>query len=268
MALFSIHIRYIGFGTVAAILASMCSVPGTAQSTPSNATPVTASQSRIAQPESKVSGTKVVSPAGHRSARKTVQPAQVVETRPADPPPPNWPANSQAQPASVGWNGRELKIAATNSSLKQVLADISTATGVTVEGAGNDLRIFGSYGPASAREVLSELLEGSGYNVLMIGDQGEGTPRELVLTAKAGQGVGAQRQPGMSQQSQNGDDDAQEDVEPQDQQPEPIVAPPHPANILPQQPPDARTPQQMLQEMQQRQQLQQQVQPGVQPPNQ
>jgi hypothetical protein len=63
---------------------------------------------------------------------------------------------------------------ATNSSLQQILSDVSTATGVKVEGTPGDQRVYGSYGPAPARDVLSQLLDGSGYNVLMIGDQGEG----------------------------------------------------------------------------------------------
>jgi len=58
------------------------------------------------------------------------------------------------------------------------------ATGAKLEGFSADQRVFGNYGPGTAREVLSQLLEGSGYNVMLIGDQGEGTPREIVLSSK------------------------------------------------------------------------------------
>jgi hypothetical protein len=191
--------------------------------------------------------------------------APVVETRPPDPPPPDWPANAKAQNASVGWNGRDLSIAASNSSLKQILHDVSTATGLKVDGIGNDqkadARVYGSYGPASARDVLSQLLEGSGYNVLMIGDQGEGTPRELLLTAKSAHNSATKGQQGgiQAQQNQNQEDEVQEEPE----QPEP---PPPPTLNRPvgnpQQPDQGRTPQQLLQDLQQQriQQLQQQQQ--------
>jgi hypothetical protein len=196
--------------------------------------------------------------------------APVVETRPPDPPPPDWPANAKPVAPRVGWDGRDLSISAANSSLKQILQDVSTATGVKVEGMGNDqrsdTRIYGSYGPAAPRDVLGKLLEGSGYNVMMVGDQGEGTPRELVLTAKTGHSGSPQSQTGAGAQNQVQDEDQQEEPE----QPElpPIQQRPF-GN--PQAPGQGLTPQQLLQEMQQRQQqLQQQQQqqpPGGQPPN-
>jgi hypothetical protein len=168
----------------------------------------------------------------------------------------------------VGWNGRDLSVAATNSSLVQIMHDISAATGVEVEGMSKDQRVFGSYGPAPAREVLSQLLEGSGYNVLMIGDKGQGEPRELVLTAKAAHPTGNQSQMQPGQQPQATDDDQQQEEPEQPEQPEPGMRRPFNA---PQQPGSGRTPQQMMEEMQQRQQqLQQQMQNNPQqttPPN-
>ena len=47
-------------------------------------------------------------------------------------------------------------------------------------------RIFGTYGPGPARDVLSQLLDGTNYDVLMVGDQGQGTPRQVVLTRPRG----------------------------------------------------------------------------------
>ena len=183
------------------------------------------------------------------------------------PPPPNWPANDKAAPPSVSWNGRNLTIAATNSSLAQILTEVSTATGVKVEGEQSDQRIFGSYGPASARDVLNQLLEGSGYNVLIIGDKGEGTPRELVLTAK---GHTASASPGGNQARQNSEDEEPQPPEQPEQpeQPNNLNNPNNPIQHRPfgMQPGQNRSPEQLQQEMQQRQQLQQQLQQPQQNP--
>ncbi len=213
-----------------------------------------------------------------KAAQAVVEPLQV-ETRPPDPPPPDWPVKGKAIPASVAWNGRDLSIAAKNSTLEQILHDVSTATGLKVEGLselhgsqgdqrGNQ-RVYGSYGPASERDVLSQLLEGSGYNVIMVGDQGEGTPRELVLTAQAVGGKGGDAQQ-ATQSNQTGEEEVQDEPEAPEQPEQPFR---RPLNGQPdqqgQQPPQGgRTPQQMLQEIQQRQlQQQQQQQPGNQSPN-
>jgi hypothetical protein len=111
---------------------------------------------------------------------------------PATPPPitppaleiPKWPANEKAEDATVTWDSQGLRINASNSSLEQILNEVSTATGTKVEGMATDERIFGAYGPGEPRDVLSQLLEGSGYNVLMIGDQGQGAPRQIVLSPR------------------------------------------------------------------------------------
>jgi len=204
----------------------------------------------------------------HRSKKaKEAKPAEVVvQPLQEAPPMPKWPANEQAVPAKVGWNGRQLEIAATNSSLLQIIRDVSTQTGVKVEGLTGDQRIFGSYGPADPRDVLGKLLEGSGYNVLMIGDQGAGTPREVVLTAQARNGgSGGGNQAGQGQPAGNGDDEQPEEPEQPEQQP--IPPPRQPFGGAPQQQPpgSGRTPQQLIQELQQRQQQQIQQQQPQQP---
>jgi hypothetical protein len=193
---------------------------------------------------------------------KAVVAPPAAPVHPPDPPPPNWPANSQAQPASVAWNGHELSVAATNSSLQQILRDVSTATGVKVDGltaldgsatGPHDQRIYGNYGPAPARDVLRQLLDGSGYNVIMVGDRGQGTPRELLLTAQV---AGSKNPPKANQSNQSAEE---EEPEP-DPQPDPQPDPNRRFNGQPGQPTPGRTPQQMLQEIQQRQQQQQQQQ--------
>jgi hypothetical protein len=150
------------------------------------------------------------------------------------------------------WNSQGLRIDASNSSLSQILKDVATSTGVKVQGLGPDQRIFGTYGPGKARDVMAKLLDGSGYNVLMIGDQGEGTPREIVLSA---QPKGDAPPAANNQPSASNDENADADEQPEN--------PPQPPlnmrnGFAPGAPP--RTPQQIMQEMQQRQQQQLQQQ--------
>jgi len=194
-----------------------------------------------------------------RTAEAAPLPA-VAELPPLPPPHPDWPVNDRAGVASVDWNGRNLVIAATNSSLEQILRDVSTATGVKVEGVTTDERIYGSYGPAPARDVLSQLLDGSGYNVMMVGDRGEGTPRELVLTTRTH--VASQPASTNVEARQNNDDEAPEEPEPVEQS-NPGVH--RPFGIAPGQPGAGRNPEQIMQEMQERQQQIQSAQPQQQP---
>jgi hypothetical protein len=108
----------------------------------------------------------------------------VAPITPPAPEAPKWPANEKPVPATVTWDSQGLHIDAANSSLAQILTDVSTATGATVEGFDADQRVFGVFGPGPARDVLSQLLQGSGYNVILIGDQGQGTPREILLSSR------------------------------------------------------------------------------------
>ena len=168
---------------------------------------------------------------------------------------PKWPAFDSPSPASVVWDSHGLSIEATNSSLEQILKDVSTATGARVDGLASDQRVFGAYGPGQARDVLSQLLLGSGYNVIMIGDQGQGAPKQILLSMRQAGGA-----PPVSKNnaSNNDEDDVEEPPPPPEQGP---MRPGFPPGIAP------RTPQQIEQEMEQRreQMQQQQVPPQQQP---
>ncbi len=179
-------------------------------------------------------------------------PAPVPET-------PQWPVNEQPQEPAVTWDSHGLSIQARNSSLEQILKDVSTATGSTVEGISGDERVFGAYGPGQPRDVLSQLLLGAGYNVIMIGDQGGGAPRQILLTARHS----AQDQATTNRNAAASNDDDSSDNEVEDQPVQQV--PMHPG--FPGGPP--RTPQQMLQERQERMQqmLQQRQNNGTPPPN-
>jgi hypothetical protein len=181
--------------------------------------------------------------------------AHAVEPPPTPAPPtppqpeiPKWPVNEKADPASVVWDSNGLRIDATNSSLEQILSDVSADTGAKVEGMDNDQRIFGIFGPGSAREVLAQLLEGSGYNFLMIGDQGQGTPRQIVLSVRTA------ANPSQAAKTTSPSDEDEADEQPQ--QPQPPESFPNRPGFPP------RALQQRLQQQQQQGQ-----QPGE-PPNQ
>lgn len=204
----------------------------------------------------------------HRSAKKVLV-AQEVAPTPAPPPMPKWPVNDTPNPPSVVWDASGLRINASNSSLQQILTEVSTNTGTKVVGNVPDQRVFGSYGPGQASDVLLQLLQGSGFNVLLAGDLGHGAPSQIVLTPRHGGASNPQAGPNpQQQQMQQPDQDDNETVDQPEQpeQPEETVpAIPAPTTQPPDQgqpgaPPNGqvRTPQEIMQEMQQRQLLQQQ----------
>ena len=181
----------------------------------------------------------------HSKAAATQQ-VQIPAT-PAAPPAPDWPVNDRPGPATVVWNSQGLRIEASNSSLAGILKEVATETGAKVEGMSADQRIFGTYGPGPARDVLAQLLEGSGYNLLLAGDEGQGTPREIILSTPSKEDAQAQG----------------------DNQPAPGIKPP---DIADQQQPDPgrpgfgiepgtpiSTPEEIMQQMQERQQETQQM---------
>jgi len=221
-----------------------------------SATAAASSTEQATAPKAPATTQKSPSHTRNQSAGAKSSPAAPAASEQTAPLLPLWPANDQAVPANVVWNSQGLRVDAANSSLRQILKDVSTATGATVSGLGQDQRIFGTYGPGPAREVIAELLDGSGYNVLMVGDQGQGTPRQIVLTRQPN--GPAPRSMGNNS-NQASDDGGSADVEeppppqPEPQQPQPQQPPQNmPPGVAPGQQP--RTPQQILQEMQQRQQ--------------
>ncbi|MGA9071730.1 MAG: hypothetical protein WB424_15810 [Terracidiphilus sp.] len=143
-------------------------------------------------------------------------PAEVLPTAPAEPEEPPFPINDKPTQATVHWDSMGLRIEAANSSLEQILTDVSAATGAKVEGLDADQRVFGAFGPGPARDVLSQLLHGSGYNVVMIGDQGQGTPRKIILSSPHPGGATPAAAP-----AQESDDDAEAEEQPAQPQAQP-----------------------------------------------
>ena len=174
---------------------------------------------------------------------------------------PHWPAYDHPAPARIVWDSHGLRIEAANASLSEILTEISTLTGAHVDGFATDARVYGQYGPGSARDVLSQLLEGTGYNVIMIGDLGQGAPRQLLLSTRTPSGSS----PGAHPAPAN-DDDADVDEPAQAQ---PLPSPMQPPIRAPFNPNALRNPQ-FPPDMQQRQQGMpgQQPQQNPQQPNQ
>jgi hypothetical protein len=238
-----------------------------------------ASQSLAAQP-TPASGQASSSTAAKRSPRHRMPQAEVPPP-PAEeekapevpqPEPPKWPVDNTPNKPSVVWDSAGLKIQANNSSLHDILKEVSADTGAKVEGIGADERVFGEFGPGTARDVVSQLLHGSSYNVLLIGDQGSGTPREIVLSARRAGSTAQQPNRQVQQPVDQPDEDVMPD-QPEDNdqsgQPPIINNGRPPMQMGPQGPPGPpgapRTPQQVLQELQQRQQQIQDQQQQQQP---
>jgi hypothetical protein len=206
---------------------------------------------QVAQPQ------PVQPPADQAAAQQASQPAPVLSRGL----PPSL-LDKPAQPAKVSLGSGDLSVQAENSSLTQILHDLSSSTGMTIDGLGKDQRVFGSYGPANPRDVLSALLQDSGYNVMMVGATAQGAPRQLLLTPRSGDALGSAAQPRPAQNQDDADDDppaAQED--PNTPPPGAVPSPNPPGQNQPSTPGAVRTPQQMLQDLQQIRSQQQQQQP-------
>jgi len=87
--------------------------------------------------------------------------------------------------ASITYSNHQLSVEADNSSLNQILHEISRIAGVTVTGGVAEERVFGHYGPGSLSEVLSQLLDGTSSNMLFIASTGN-KPPQLILTSRNG----------------------------------------------------------------------------------
>ncbi len=124
----------------------------------------------------------------HRKIRKHAKaaPPAVAAPAPFVPPAPRPPAEQQPRPATVAFSKDELSIDAENSSLMQILDQITRQTGMTVAGLTHDERIYGHYGPAPMASTLTALLDGSGYNFVIIGGGANRPPTKLLLTASSG----------------------------------------------------------------------------------
>jgi hypothetical protein len=204
-------------------------------------------------PQQSVESVRSQKPSHKPSAAQAAPPAPVM---------PNWPVNDRPSPATIAWNSPQLRIDAANSSLQQILSDVSTATGASFEGLPRDVkdeRVFGDFGPGPAHDVLSELLQGTGYNVVMIGDQGQGVPRQIILSARSS----SKTPQGLSRPTPDESEDDSADYPQYDPQPPPQQQPQQlPLPVRPGFPADGSIPGRIPMQYPQQQQ---QTQPSPQP---
>lgn len=128
------------------------------------------------------------------------------------------PARSPAGHAKITYLDHQLAVTADNSSLNQILHEISQLTGIAITGGVTEERVFGSYGPDVPSQVLNQLLDGTSCNVLFIAATGD-EPSQLILTPRNG----APTPPSPSASSNNNNNNENADAD--DQQP---VNPPEP----------------------------------------
>ncbi len=170
-----------------------------------------------------------------------------------------------AQPAHVTLENGILAVHADNSSLSDILHQLSSSSGMTIDGFHQDQRVFGVYGPGSPRDVLSSLLMDAGYNFLLVGTTEKGTPKQVILTARAGGGAPsttAPAEPDMDappdeDNGDNGDNNA--NFPPPEPNPPDQPSTPPGAGTTPPTNPDGhvKTPAEIIQELQRMRQQQQ-----------
>lgn len=94
-------------------------------------------------------------------------------------------ASNSPRRAQVTFADGKVDVRADNSSLNQILREISHATGLKITGGVADQRVFGNYGPAPLSTVLATLLDGTGTNILFLAGDADSAPR-LMLTPRGG----------------------------------------------------------------------------------
>ncbi|QEE28749.1 hypothetical protein FTW19_12515 [Terriglobus albidus] len=90
-----------------------------------------------------------------------------------------------AEPPSITADNGTLTVKTQNSSLNQILREISRKTGMSITGGVTEERVFGTYGPAPAGEVLRQLLDGTKSNMLYQ-EATASAPAHLTLTTRQG----------------------------------------------------------------------------------
>ena len=115
----------------------------------------------------------------------TLPPTPPTAFAPSPAPIPQATSIPPAEPASITYNNGTLTVKTQNSSLNQILREISRKTGMSITGGVSEERVFGTYGPAPAGEVLRQLLDGTKSNMLY--QEATATaPAHLTLSARQG----------------------------------------------------------------------------------
>lgn len=85
---------------------------------------------------------------------------------------------------STIYRGGLLTIQAGGAQLIRLLQQLGNLDRMLIEGKPPATRVFGTFGPSSPHEVLTELLDGVGCNVMMVGLGYTGLPRQLIFTTR------------------------------------------------------------------------------------
>jgi len=117
------------------------------------------------------------SPPAPRSSQLPATPTTVPAAQQPPPAAPNRP--------QITYNNHKLTVQANNSSLNQILHEISQLTGIAITGGVAEERVFGNYGPGSLSEVLNDLLDGTSSNMLFVSSADQ-KPAQLILTPRTG----------------------------------------------------------------------------------
>jgi hypothetical protein len=120
------------------------------------------------------------------------QPAQSDAVLPTTPSPspatatiPTAVALTKPRRAEVTYTSGLISVRADDSSLNQILRQISQLTGLTITGGVAEERVFGSYPPSKPSIVIRSLLDGTGSSMILREDR-RGTLTELILTPHSG----------------------------------------------------------------------------------
>jgi hypothetical protein len=130
---------------------------------------------------------------GKSPAAATVPPSPVAEPTPEQP----VILRPQYMPAvapRISYEGGQLMIVASNSTLADIFAGIRSVTGVKIEttGGGSNERVAAKIGPAPLRSVLLSLLQGARYDYVILGNaQDPEKVDRVILTPKLAGGAQA-----------------------------------------------------------------------------
>jgi hypothetical protein len=200
-------------------------------------------------------------PATPAPASSTLPATQPTATPPPPPSVPLTPSQLPPTHAQVTYTGGTLSVSASNSSLNQILREISRETGIRISGGVTDERVFGQYGPDGPSQILSALLDGTGSNMLLVNGDAD-RPAELILTPRQGGPTPPNPNAHAFDEASDPRNPANAEPEAQSEQPSPdqsrpvanppVTGTPDPAaaNTDPQSPNGVKTPQQIYDQLQ------------------
>jgi hypothetical protein len=138
--------------------------------------------------------------------------APAPQTAPLSATPTQPDAATRAHRAEVRCDAGLISINANNSSLNQILREISRQTGMKITGGVKDERVFGHYGPAPTSVILATLIDGNSTNMVLL-QTASNMPEELILTPRAG-GVSPPNPNAPGFDESNGDDEERDRPQP------------------------------------------------------